>query len=237
MNKLLFFYHLHPWIIWEISKVFILESLSSRKQKSLRIHILWLFSSYFCTSIVVSKFLLSTLLHSLYAMRIFSCRRARLSLKEAFRVIFARNCNDRGVVAASLLRQSFSLPATLSSSSHLFSSFSFSLSIYLFFFATASVCGPATLPRCQYRHLEIICSSVHFWARCDRNCTVKVVPSEFLHSSISRTVSRWCVNPLTLVLTHFVKKIFLGREKDAKFLFRKPVPDKTLELESWFQFK
>jgi len=121
--------------------------------------------------------ILSTLLHSLYAMRIFSCRRARLSLKEAFRVIFARNCNDRGVVAASLLRQSFSLPATLSSS-HLFSSLSFSLSIYLFFFATASVCGPAT-PRCQYRHFEIICSSAHFWARCDRNCTVKVVPSEF----------------------------------------------------------
>lgn len=62
--------------------------------------------------------------------------------------------------------------------SSLFLSLSLSLSSYLpiffFFFASASVCGPATLPRCQYRHLEIICFSAHFWARCDRDRTVKV---------------------------------------------------------------
>lgn len=53
------------------------------------------------------------------------------------------------------------------------------LSIFLFFFASAFVCGPATLPRCQYRHLEIICSSAHFWARCNLDCTVKVAIVRF----------------------------------------------------------
>lgn len=121
---------------------------------------------------------LSTLSHSLYAMCIFSCRRARLSLKEAFRVIFARNCNDRRRCRVSSSPIILSSSSTLSSISHLsslFLSLSIFLSVYLFFFfASASVCGPATLPRCQYRHLEIICFSAHFWARCDRDRTVKV---------------------------------------------------------------
>lgn len=96
---------------------------------------------------MVSKFLSSTLSHSC-AMCIFSYRRAQLSLKEAFRVIFARNCNDRRRCRVS------PSPIILSSSYSLldFSSFFFSLVLpfYLSFLFRLGLrvrpCNATTLP-------------------------------------------------------------------------------------------
>jgi len=84
-------------------------------------------------------------LYSLYAVCISSCRRARLSLKEAFCVIFARNCTDHRRVSPSPIL--FSLPAALwSPISHLFLSLFFS-PFFLFRLSFCTwPCDATTLP-------------------------------------------------------------------------------------------
>lgn len=105
---------------------------------------------------------LSTLSHSLHAMCIFSCRRARLSLKEAFRVIFARNCNDRRRCRVSSSPIILSSSSTLSSISHLSPPLSFSLSIFpicLSFFSFSPQPPCAALQRYHVANIVISRSS------------------------------------------------------------------------------
>lgn len=86
-------------------------------------------------------------------MCIFSYRNARLSLKEAFRVIFARNCNDRR-----RCRVSSSLIILSSSHSLLdFSSFFFSLFYLSFLFPFQLPC--AALQRYHVANIVISRSS------------------------------------------------------------------------------
>lgn len=179
---------------------------------------------------------LSTLSHSLHAMCIFSCRRARLSLKEAFRVIFARNCNDRRRCRVSSSPIILSSSSTLSSISHLSLPLSFSLSIflsvYLFFLFRLSLrvrpCNATTLPISSSRdHLLLrpllgpVRSRPH-GKSCHRNSSIRQFLEPFRHDVLTH------INSLFLHVLFHVKKISLGRKRARIFirfiqLFRKPI--------------
>lgn len=191
---------------------------------------------------------LSTLSHSLYTMCIFSCRRARLSLKEAFRVIFARNCNDRRRCRVSSSPIILSSSSTLSSISHLSSSFF--LSLYLpiclsFFLFRLSLrvrpCNATTLPISSSRdHLLLrpllgpVRSRPH-GKSCHRNSSIRQFLEPFRHDVLTH------INSLFHHVLFYVKKISLGRKRARIFIqsFRKPISvERKLERSnSRLQFK
>lgn len=165
-------------------------SLSSWKRKFLQIHILWVFSSYFWTSIVVSKFLSSTLSHSLIRDVYFQLQTRSVEFNGGFSRYFCTK-----------LQRSASLPRLFFANHFLFqllslldfSSFFLFLSIYLAFFSFSPQPPYADLQRYHVANIVISGSSasppifgpgaIETGKSCHQNFPIR----QFL-------VSRWRVN-------------------------------------------
>lgn len=85
------------------------------------------------------------------------------------------------------------------------------------FSPSASVCGPVTLPRCQCRHLEIICFPAHFWARCETGKSCQW--NSFIRQFLEPFIITFHINSLLFhTLLYFDKILFERKEKRRFFL-------------------
>lgn len=242
MNKVLIIYIPYLGNPWNSHS----QSLSNLKQK-LQIHILWVFSSYFWTFIVVSKFLSSTLSHSLIRDVYFQLQTRLVEFKGGFSRYFCTKL-QRPASLPRLFFANHSLFQLLSPRFLISFPLSFFLTICLSFFsASASVCGPAMLPRCQYCH-----SRDHLLLRPlldlvrSRSVKVAIGIPPFINFSNRFEEKRWgdVLTHINSFLHHtlFYIKKFFSRKRSVifiRFVSEKfgSIERQNLEFKSRLQFK